>query len=96
MALYTDSGGNPDTLVSSTGALSYSSAGRVEPDVTDVLLPAGDYWIMAIYQSTASLGIDFSGEVQYRPLSYGTSLPTTFGTVSQYTGQQFNYSIVVY
>ena len=98
MALYTDSSGNPGTLVAQTGTLTYSGSGRVEPDIADVALPAGDYWIMAIFNTTASLGISYASgtTVKYRGLSFSSPLPTTFGSPTTYSGQEVNDYIVVY
>jgi hypothetical protein len=97
MALYTDSSGAPDTLVAETDSNAVP-AGVLEIPVTEVALPAGNYWIMAVFDTFASVGISFpSGEVcQYRSLSFSSAMPDPFGSVSTYKGQLFNYYIVGY
>ena len=98
MALYTDSGGAPDTLVMETKSTAVP-VGALEVDLSKpVDVPAGNYWIMGIFDVSASVGIAFpaSEVVQYRSLSYSDPMPATFGTPSTYTGQLFNYYIIGY
>ena len=97
MALYTDSSGAPDALVSETASTSVP-VGVLEMPVESVALPAGTYWIMAVFDTTASVGIAFPSKevVQYRSLAFSDPMPATFGSPSTYTGQVFNYYIVGY
>jgi hypothetical protein len=100
MALYTDNAGDPDTLVASTGSRSWSGAGTYEPDVADVTLPAGDYWIMMINDSPASVGVTYpvgvTGAVKWQALTFGSTLPTTFGSHTTAGGVAWNWYITVY
>ncbi|MDP2307094.1 MAG: putative metal-binding motif-containing protein [Pseudomonadota bacterium] len=99
MGLYTDVYGNPGTLVVSTPGTPVVD-GVEEIPVTPTVIPAGDYWIMGVYSATASIGITYADDatkvVKYRSYSYSSALPTTFGSPSTYTGQEFNYYIVGY
>ena len=96
MALYTDSSGAPDAFVMETPSTAVP-VGVLEVTLDKpVGIPAGNYWIMGIFDVTASIGIAFpKGEVvQYRSMSYSDPMPGTFGAPSTYTGQLFNYYIV--
>jgi hypothetical protein len=98
MALYTESGGHPGTLVAYTGSTALSGSDQQIAPNTNASLSATNYWIMAVYNTNASVGIDYSNasvEVDYISFTYGSSLPTTFGTPQTYTGQQFNYYLLV-
>jgi hypothetical protein len=94
--LYTDLGGSPDALVAETGALSYSTPGVVEPDVTDAALAAGDDWVMAVFDSVASVGVSSTGSFQFRELTFGGGTPDPFGAATTVSGQTFNCHINVY
>jgi len=96
LALYTDVAGNPGTLIASTPAQALA-VGVQEIAVTPTALPAGTYWFMGIYQSTAGIGLALtaSAVVKYISLSFGSALPTTFPPPTTYTGQEFNYYIRV-
>jgi len=98
MALYTDSSGAPDAFVMETASTAVPVGVLEVPLAKPVDIPAGNYWIMGIFDVTASIGIAFPKAeiVQYRSLSYGDPMPGTFGTPSTYTGQVFNYYIVGY
>ncbi|HND33291.1 MAG TPA: hypothetical protein PLA94_25005, partial [Myxococcota bacterium] len=97
LALYSDSAGTPANLIVQT-ATTALAVGAQEVAVTPTTIPAGDYWFMGIYQSTASIGISYaySDTVKYRSLSFGTALPASFGAPATYSGQRFNYYIVGY
>ena len=99
MALYTNVGSAPGTLVAQTAATTmFVGNMEMNPTAGPVALPAGTYWIMAIYNATAQFGFTTmagTNVVSYRSWTYGTPLPTTFGTPITYTGQSFNYYLVV-
>jgi hypothetical protein len=98
MALYTDSGGHPGTLVAYTGSTALTASDQqITPNV-QASLSATSYWIMAVYNTSASVGIDYSvttAEVDYISFTYGGTLPSPFGSPLTYTGQRFNYYLVV-
>jgi hypothetical protein len=97
MALYTDAKG-PDALVVEAPETAMA-VGVLEMEVDPTPIDAGYYWIMAIYDTTASVGIAFpssGGVVQYRSLDFADPMPDPFGSVTTYTGQVFNYYIVGY
>jgi hypothetical protein len=97
MALYRDAGGSPGALVASTPSTPLA-VGRQEIGVSPVALSAGTYWIMGIYDTEASIGIAFGGSapVDYTALGFGSALPGTFPSPDVYSGQTFNYYIVVH
>lgn len=99
LALYTDVGGAPGNLVAQT-AVGTLTAGTMEVPITagSVPIPAGTYWIMGVYATSASIGYTTaagSNVVAYRTQTFGAALPSPFGMASTYTGQSFNYWIVV-
>lgn len=99
LALYTDSGGRPGTLVAQTSSTlvcvgSIEVSGTVQP-----VIGAGSYWILGVYDVNASIGYDLSvstASVDWISQPYASPLPTTYPSSSnRYTGQQFNYWVVV-
>jgi hypothetical protein len=68
--------------------------------VADVTLPAGDYWIMMINDSPASVGVTYpvgvTGAVKWQALTFGSTLPTTFGSHTTAGGVAWNWYITVY
>ncbi len=98
MALDTESGGHPGSLVAYTTSAALTGADQQIAPNTQASLSAGNYWIMGAYDTIASIGIDYSNtsaEVDYISFTFGSALPATFGTPQTYTGQQFNYYLVV-
>lgn len=96
MALYTDLAGAPDQLFSSTPSTPVG-LGTQEIPVASKALPAGTYWIMAVFDINASVGIDFNNNdiVDYASFNIAAPLPQTFPAPQSYSGQRFNYYIVV-
>jgi hypothetical protein len=97
LALYTSAGGDPGTLVAQTPSTAMTT-GTMELAVTNVALPAGDYWFMGVYSTSASIGYDTSQSaavVKYVSHSFSSALPSTFPAPQTYTGQRFNYYIKV-
>src|SRR6266480_4639697 len=77
VALYSDTAGEPDRLVASTPATTLT-VGPVEVPVARTPLPAGTYWIMAMHDGDASVGIDASdpdAPVRYMEQSFSDPLP---------------------
>ncbi len=104
MALYTDSGGSPGTLVAYTALTSlsgYADGAAVELDVVGapVSVAAGTYWITYNLSGNAYLGYTTSGAssntIKYASLSSSSAFPSSFGTASSYTGQFINLYMVV-
>jgi len=62
-----------------------------------VLLTAGDYWLMAVYDGPASVGQNDNGTTMLKYISYpfGNVPPATFPAQSMYRASSFNYYIVV-
>ena len=95
LALYTDVAGNPGTLVASVGP--FTLANGVNEIPATATLQAGTYWIMGIYNISASIGISFANSdvVKYIALPFASALPATFPSPIVYAGQRFNYYIRV-
>ncbi|MCX6879153.1 MAG: choice-of-anchor D domain-containing protein, partial [Verrucomicrobia bacterium] len=96
--LYTDLGGNPDTLVATTGVFNLDVVGYIEkPPTAPVTLTAGNYWIMGVFNTVASIGYSNTvpDVVKYRSLTFTSSLPGSFGATTSFTGQKFNYYLKV-
>jgi hypothetical protein len=97
VALYTDEGGLPGTLVAFTPATPMV-LGTMEIPVTMTNLSPGDYWVAANVDAPASIGTDFTDPsviVAYRGVPFMSALPKTFGPPSTFEGQRFNYYIKV-
>jgi len=99
MALYTeDSAGNPDALVAGTDATAIVT-GALELPVEPVVLEAGAYWIVAVFEGSASVGINYAtaAAVKYCTHTFSSPLPDPFcpGGISAYSGQEFNYYVVM-
>jgi len=102
MALYKADGaiaGDPGTLVAETASTLIAAAGRLEiPVLTAVALPAGDYIIVAVYDTLANPGQDSAGSLQanyFRSLTFADPIPGPFGTVSVGNLPPINYYMVV-
>jgi hypothetical protein len=71
---------------------------EINPTASGVALPAGTYWIMGIFDVTASIGFSTAAGanvVSYVSLPFGAPLPSRFPAPTTYTGQTFNYYLVV-
>ena len=75
---------------------SVRQAPRTTAAVTDVALAAGDYWVMAVFDSVASVGVSYTGSFQFRELTFGGGTPDPFGAATTVSGQTFNFYINVY
>jgi hypothetical protein len=97
MALYTDKNGAPDQLVAYTSSTLLTSSNQTMAPNTQAALSATSYWLMAVYDATAGPMRDNSttNPIDYVAFTFGGTLPTTFPTPSTYTGQVFNYYLVV-
>lgn len=97
LALYTDSGGKPGSLVAYTAATALTNQDQqIAPNV-QANLAAGTYWIMGEYNTTASIGYDTSqanAQVDYISHTFNSGLPASFPAPTTYTGQRFNYYVV--
>ena len=96
LALYTESGGEPGVLVAETAPRAMV-VGVTEIHTDAIPLPAGNYWIMAVYDATASVGFESGGawEVKYISHTFASALPANYPAATTYTGQRFNYYITV-
>ncbi|HJQ84001.1 MAG TPA: hypothetical protein VKA21_08000, partial [Candidatus Binatia bacterium] len=72
------------------------TAGRMEIPVSPTVLAAGRYWITAVYDTDASVGIDETdplAPVDYVDHPFSSPAPDPFGAAASYTGQKFNYYV---
>lgn len=93
MAIYDDNGGTPNNLIA-TSSLATVGNGVVSLSVTPTLLPAGDYWIMAVYQTTGNHSDVYSSgtnAVYYTALTYGNPIPNNASGFLNYSGHNFLY-----
>jgi Secretion system C-terminal sorting domain len=97
MAVYTDSNGKPSKLMAQS-QLGTVGLGVVSLPVTRTLLPAGDYWIVAIYQQNnlsqrhTDLNLTASNNtytgVQH---SFNSAFPSTLTGANTYKGLDYLY-----
>ncbi|MEE8154222.1 MAG: hypothetical protein V3T53_04595 [Phycisphaerales bacterium] len=88
--------GLPESLVAVTNEINLSAQQTYDniAFTTTPIVSAGTYWMMALYESSASprLGLlDGSSLVAYWFNSYGDGMPGTAPAIITYTGQNFNY-----
>ncbi len=97
MALYTNSGSAPGTLVAYTDTAT-TALGANELDLTTpVTISAGTYWVMAVYSATTYIyyGSSSTATIKYKAASYASTPTSSFGTASSYTGYPPAYYLVV-
>jgi hypothetical protein len=98
MALYRNTGTQPDTLVASTAVFT-TVTGVMELDpTTATALSAGEYWLCAAYSANMSVAqgpINYEEDSRYRMHSLESPLPDPFGTASTEQAQKINYYIIV-
>lgn len=98
MAVYDDNSGVPNNLIASSAQSTVGSGFTTLP-VSPVLLPAGDYWVMAVYETNGAhseINKHATGNVVYfKSLKYGNTIPTNLSNLLSYTGQDFLYSLSI-
>ena len=98
MAVYDDNGGVPNNLIASS-ASSTVGDGLTSLPVTPVLLPAGDYWVMAVYASDGNhsdKNLNATGNVvYYQSLDFSDPIPTNTSNFLSYTGRDYLYSLSI-
>jgi hypothetical protein len=100
MCVYEDNAGVPGNLIT-TSAAGIVTNGVIALPVTPVVLPAGEYWLMAIYNNSGgSSGHTYyttsaSTTVYYQSLVYGSPMPANASGFLNYTGQDFHYWMVL-
>jgi hypothetical protein len=98
LALYTNSGGAPGSLLASTASTTMV-AGVMELPVANVTLAAGSYWIMGEYDGTGPTYTDDfcnCNTIDYISITY-PSVPSPFpASPSTYTSGHFPYYVVGY
>ena len=93
MGLYRASGGAPTTLVVGTAPTALVP-GAMEIPVTPTALTAGNYFLMAMYDTDASVGIDVSdanASAMFAFQDFSAGLPSSVPFASALFGQRYNY-----
>ena len=94
MAIYTDAAGLVGTLVAVTATTTNGTGVINIPVITPTVIPAGKYWVMAIYQLNSLNEVCYTtsatNTVSYIALPFGSAPPTS-ASWTTYTGQDFNY-----
>lgn len=98
MALYDDSIGKPNNLISYTG-ITTVGAGVISLPVAPITLQYGDYWVMAIYDLAAvhtyKTLLTPERRVFYSTVEFGSALPLNASNFKIYKGQDFTYFMEV-
>lgn len=100
MCVYEDNAGVPGDLVtiSPQGVV---TNGVIALPVTPIMLTAGDYWLMAIYDNMGSsqghsyITTSVSNTVYYQAQAFGSALPTSASGFLNFTNQDFHYWMVL-
>jgi hypothetical protein len=95
MALYSDLKG-PDALLVETPTTAVAG-GENEIPVAPITIEPGHYWIMAIYDGEATIGIYNPGAgavVKYTHMPFADALPDPFGDANDVPNQVYNYYLV--
>lgn len=94
-ALYTNNTDLPGTLIANTAQHSVLMGDQMYAIVQgSVSLSAGTYWIMGVYNPSASMAVDTTvttNKIAYISFGFGGALPATFPNPSVYNGTRFNY-----
>jgi hypothetical protein len=97
LGLYTNSGGGPGTLLVGTPVMPLDAA-TMEVPVTATPVAAGTYWLMAMFDQDASVGVDFSdpsAPVKFAMGDFSQGLPNPVFFAQTFWGQRFNYYVRV-
>jgi hypothetical protein len=98
MAVYCDSSGVPNDLFVST-AIAIVRAGIVSIPVTPVSIPEGDYWVMAIYNSSGghAYNTDQADENVYYfiPMTFGDDIPANASDFLSQSGTDLAYFLEI-
>ncbi len=94
MAIYTDAAGIAGNLVAASSLTTNASGTTILNIATPTVVPAGNYWIMAVYNGASLNHVSYTTAttktVCYVSLTFGTPPPATASWIT-YTGQDFNY-----
>lgn len=93
MALYKDNAGVPGDLVDSTSTSTVTN-GVVSFAVTPAPIPAGNYWIMAIYKEDGKHTFSkklAENKIYYKPMNFGSTIPSNAEDFSFMLNTTFTY-----
>lgn len=94
MAVYSDNGGKPYKLMAKTNVGTVTD-GVVSLPVPETLLPAGNYWIVAVYAVStyhSDMNTNATGSTYFGyPLPFANEFPATISGASSYSGIDLLY-----
>ena len=93
MAVYEDNAGVPGNLIVSSNTATVGT-GIISLPVTPTQLIAGNYWIMAVYDSDGEhtyRNTSSSTLVYYDSLAFGNAIPSNGSNFLSYSGRDFTY-----
>ena len=94
MALYDDYNGKPHHLLVATKTARVT-ASVVKFEVSPIVLEAGDYWVMAVYDQPGNhtyINFDaIENEVYYSPLTFGEEIPVDASEFRLFKGQDYTH-----
>jgi hypothetical protein len=95
LALYSDAGGAPSSLLAATGSAAISLGPNQIPVISPVTISAGTYWIAGEFNASVSLCTDSStsNTIDFVTTSFGAP-PNPFGTASSIKSVDINYYVV--
>lgn len=98
MAVYDDNMGVPNNLMAAS-ILGTVGEGLISLQVTPVVLPPGDYWVMAVYENNGNhskYNANASGNVvYYNSLTFGDSVPLNASNFIGYLDSDFLYFLEI-
>jgi len=97
VGIYTDAAGKPGTLIAQIPATAVAQGTNEVALAAPVQLAIGTYWFEAVYDNTGNVFQDGAGgnSVQYASQTFANALPATFPAPSTYSGNHFNYYLVL-
>lgn len=94
LALYSDLNGTPNELLAYSDKMKVTN-GEMHLKVKPTILPAGDYWIMGVYNEEGSHAfsnnIDLEKTVYYKSMDFGAKFPASAYGFESYQGHDFAY-----
>ncbi len=97
MAVYSDNAGKPNKLIAQT-EIGIVEEGIVSLPVPETLLPAGDYWIVSVYEPSnksnynSDMNVNATNSIYFSaPHPFKNALPTTLTGTTNYKGIDLLY-----
>ena len=95
MAVYRDNNESPSALVADTAPTALV-VGRNHLPVTPVALAPGNYWIMAVYDTSAGVQQALTTTpYRYTTLAFTSAMPSNINNASSSTAKLLNYYLLI-